>query len=172
MSLRFVSSLNSPPFVAAAGVAVIAGLPFVEAAAASGASLALLKGLNLAAFAGNCAAVSVPGRIDEQQDVAMRKGALDPSKPGAPTEHESQRCHDRWRRIHGNIFSVPRTIPRLAIGLGVCNMGTDLSRRGCLCGRTVLFRCSCRRPASGGSSIHRCQYHAIVVVCKLPPKLQ
>uniref|UniRef100_A0A7S0AJR6 Uncharacterized protein n=1 Tax=Minutocellus polymorphus TaxID=265543 RepID=A0A7S0AJR6_9STRA len=86
MSLRFVSSLNSPPFVAAAGVAVIAGLPFAEAAAASGASLALLKGLNLAAFAGNCAAVSVPGRIDEQQDVAMRKGALDPSKPGAPTE--------------------------------------------------------------------------------------
>ena len=53
MSLRFVSSLNSPPFVAAAGVAVIAGLPFVEAAAASGTiSLALLKGLNLAAFAG------------------------------------------------------------------------------------------------------------------------
>ena len=89
MSLRFVSSLNSPPFVAAAGVAVIAGLPFVEAAAASGASLALLKGLNLAAFAGNCAAVSVPGRIDEQQDVAMRKGALDPSKPGAPTESTS-----------------------------------------------------------------------------------
>ena len=89
MSLRFVSSLNSPPFVAAASVAVIAGLPFAEAAAASGASLALLKGLNLAAFAGNCAAVSVPGRIDEQQDVAMRKGALDPSKPGAPTESTS-----------------------------------------------------------------------------------
>ena len=89
MSLRFVSSLNSPPFVAAAGVAVIAGLPFAEAAAASGASLALLKGLNLAAFAGNCAAVSVPGRIDEQQDVAMRKGNLDPSKPGAPTESTS-----------------------------------------------------------------------------------
>ena len=89
MSLRFVSSLNSPPFVAAAGVAVIAGLPFAEAAVASGASLALLKGLNLAAFAGNCAAVSVPGRIDEQQDVAMRKGALDPSKPGAPTESTS-----------------------------------------------------------------------------------
>lgn len=87
MSLRFVSSLNSPPFVAAAGVAVIAGLPFVEAAAASGTiSLALLKGLNLAVFGGNCAAVSVPGRIDEQQDVAMRKGALNPSKPGAPTE--------------------------------------------------------------------------------------
>lgn len=90
MSLRFVSSLNSPPFVAAAGVAVIAGLPFVEAAAASGAiSIGLLKGLNLAAFAGNCAAVSVPGRIDEQQDVAMRKGALNPSKPGAATESTS-----------------------------------------------------------------------------------
>ena len=90
MSLRFVSSLNSPPFVAAAGVAVIAGLPFVEAAAASGAiSLSLLQGLNLAAFAGNCAAVSVPGRIDEQQDVAMRQGALNPSKPGAPTESTS-----------------------------------------------------------------------------------
>ena len=74
MSLRFVSSLNSPPFVAAAGVAVLAGLPFVEAAAASGASLALLKGLNVAVFASNCAAVSVPGRIDGQQDVAMRKG--------------------------------------------------------------------------------------------------
>jgi hypothetical protein len=87
MSLRFVSSLNSPPFVAAAGVAVVAGLPFVEAAGAM--SLALLKGLNLAAFAGNCAAVSVPGRIDEQQDVAMRKGALNPSKPGAPTESTS-----------------------------------------------------------------------------------
>ena len=83
MSLRFVSSLNSPPFVAAAGAAVLAGLPFFEAAAASGASLALLQGLNIAAFASNCAAVSVPGRIDEQQDVAMRQGALNPSKPGS-----------------------------------------------------------------------------------------
>lgn len=95
MSLRFVSSLNSPPFVAAAGVAVLAGLPFVEAAAASGASLALLKGLNVAVFASNCAAVSVPGRIDGQQDVAMRKGI----RAGLDERESKDKSSPRARRL-------------------------------------------------------------------------
>jgi len=78
-----LTALNSPPLVAAAGLATIIGLPFAEAACASGSSLTFLKAINAAAFAGNCVAVSIPGRIDEQQDVAMREGALNPSKPSA-----------------------------------------------------------------------------------------
>lgn len=86
MSLRILSTLNSPPLVAVAGCAVLAGLPFIEAATASGAlSLAVLKGANAAAFAVNAASVSVPGRIDEKQDTEMRKGALNPNKPAGAT---------------------------------------------------------------------------------------
>uniref|UniRef100_A0A7S1ZKK4 Uncharacterized protein n=1 Tax=Trieres chinensis TaxID=1514140 RepID=A0A7S1ZKK4_TRICV len=83
MSFRVVTALNSPPLVAAAGLATLVGIPFVDAAATSGASLALLKGANVVSFAANCAAVSVPGRIDERQDQEMRRGALNPTKPAA-----------------------------------------------------------------------------------------
>jgi len=81
-----LTSLNSPPLVAAAGLATLVGLPFAQGACASAgvSSLALLKGANVAAFAANCVAVSVPGRIDGRQDDAMRRqGELDPSKPSA-----------------------------------------------------------------------------------------
>lgn len=80
MSIRF-SSLNSPQLVAAAGTAVLAGLPALEAVTASSASLALLKGVNATAFVTNVISVSIPGRIDEAQDQEMRRGVLNPSKP-------------------------------------------------------------------------------------------
>ena len=67
-----------PTLVAATGV-ILAGLPFAKTFAGSSASLALLQGVNVAAFAFNCFAVSVPGRIDEQQDQNMRRAALNPA---------------------------------------------------------------------------------------------
>jgi len=86
MSVRF-AALNSPALVAGAGTALLVGLPFLQtAAASSAASLVALKGSNAVAFIVNAISVSVPGRIDEAQDQAMRQGALNPSKPtGAPT---------------------------------------------------------------------------------------
>jgi len=91
MSLRIISLLNSPPVVAIAGVATMAGLPFLDAALTSSASLSVLKTLNVAAFATNVAAVSVPGRLDGQQDTEMRKGSLNPTKPnaGKPSEESA-----------------------------------------------------------------------------------
>ena len=107
-------------------------------------SLSLLQGLNLAAFAGNCAAVSVPGRIDEQQDVAMRQGAPNPSKPGAPTESTGLNS-DATASGGGEYTEIysQGTISRLTIRLGVCNLGTHLSWRGRFCGWSILFRYSC-----------------------------
>ncbi|EED94615.1 predicted protein [Thalassiosira pseudonana CCMP1335] len=83
-----LSALNSPSLVAACGVATLAGLPLLDAAVSSGASLAILKGLNLAAFASNAVAVSVPGRLDGQQDSEMREGNLNPSKPNTRNTKE------------------------------------------------------------------------------------
>mmetsp|Transcript_17667 Transcript_17667/g.38189 ORF Transcript_17667/g.38189 Transcript_17667/m.38189 type:complete len:331 (-) Transcript_17667:1279-2271(-) len=80
MSLR---NLNSPPVVAIAGAAISIGLPMLEAALSSSASLSLLKSLNVVAFATNVIAVSVPGRLDGQLDEKMRAGELDPTKPNA-----------------------------------------------------------------------------------------
>ena len=80
MSIR--RTLSSPPLVALAGVATMAGLPALDAAL-SGTSLALLKLINAGAFALNVGAVSVPGRLDGQQDDEMRKGELNPTKPSA-----------------------------------------------------------------------------------------
>jgi hypothetical protein len=88
MSLRATMSSIPPPFVAAAGAAVLAVLPLALAATATS-SLILLKGANSVAFALNCAAVSVPGRIDGEQDQDMRSGALDPSKPAATHQSET-----------------------------------------------------------------------------------
>ena len=77
MSLRFLTGLNSPPLVAAAGAAILIGLPSLELTTAS---LAVLKGANVLALVANLAAVSVPGRMDGPQDQAMRSGDLNPSK--------------------------------------------------------------------------------------------
>ena len=78
MSLRSLS----PPLVTMAGIATMAGLPALDAILST-ASLSALKLINTAAFALNVAAVSVPGRLDGQQDHEMRKGELNPSKPDA-----------------------------------------------------------------------------------------
>jgi len=80
MSLR---SLNSPPLVAIAGATLTIGLPMLDAALSSSASLALLKSLNVAVFATNVIAVSVPGRLDGPQDEAMREGNINPTKHNA-----------------------------------------------------------------------------------------
>lgn len=86
MSLR---SLNSPPLVAIAGATLSIGLPMLEAVCASG-YLTLLKTLNVAAFATNVIAVSIPGRLDGVQDDQMRKGNLNPTKPNAATSKSSE----------------------------------------------------------------------------------
>lgn len=71
MSLRTAINSFSPPLVASAGIGILAGMPWV-----SGASLAVLQGANATAFAVNCLAVSIPGRIDGTQDQEMRPGLL------------------------------------------------------------------------------------------------
>ena len=83
MSLR---NLNNPPLVALAGATLSIGLPMLDAALSSSASLSLLKSLNLFAFATNVIAVSVPGRLDGQQDQEMREGNLNPDKPNATSK--------------------------------------------------------------------------------------
>ena len=75
MSLRALASLNSPPLVMATGCAITAMCPFVSL---GGMSLGLLKAFNLLAFATNVAAVSVPGRIDGEQQNRMQGGDLNP----------------------------------------------------------------------------------------------
>jgi hypothetical protein len=78
MSLRFLSSLNSPQLVTATGVAIAAAFPFVPTATLP---LGLLQACNVLAFATNVLAVSIPGRIDGDQDVKMRRGDLNPTPP-------------------------------------------------------------------------------------------
>ncbi|KAL7453025.1 hypothetical protein ACHAWC_004721 [Mediolabrus comicus] len=78
MSLRNLS----PPLVTLAGVATVAGLPALDAILST-TSLPILKCINAAAFVLNVGAVSVPGRLDGQQDEEMRKGELNPTKPDA-----------------------------------------------------------------------------------------
>lgn len=88
MRLRnLLSSLNKPPLIAAAGAATAAAFPLVASTSAGTAGafslvlpLAVLQGLNVSAFALNCLAVSIPGRLDGQQDAEMRRGTLNPRK--------------------------------------------------------------------------------------------
>lgn len=72
-----LASLNKPPLVLATGVALAGGLPFALPTGAV--SLGLLQAANVLAFGANVAAVSVPGRLDGQQDERMRQGNLNPS---------------------------------------------------------------------------------------------
>ena len=89
MSFRtLLSSLNTPPVVATAGLTVLSGLS-MSAPFASTLSMAALQGLNTTAFLINVGAVSVPGRIDGQQDYDMRKGSLNPDKPGSTGQSET-----------------------------------------------------------------------------------
>lgn len=71
MSLRTAINSLSPPVVASAGIAVLAGMSWVP-----GASLTVLQSANVTAFALNCFTVSIPGRIDGTQDQEMRPGLL------------------------------------------------------------------------------------------------
>jgi hypothetical protein len=72
MSFRLLSQINSPAIVLSAGAAILAGLPLAAAFATTGASLGLLQAANVTAYALNCASVSVPGRIDGQEQNEMQ----------------------------------------------------------------------------------------------------
>lgn len=63
--MSFFAQLNTPPLVAAAAGALAVGLPAATTLAGT-ASPGLLQAANVIAYALNCAAVSVPGRIDSQ----------------------------------------------------------------------------------------------------------
>jgi hypothetical protein len=108
MSLRAYMSSIPPPVVAAAGAAVLSVLPLALAATATS-SLVLLKSANVAAFALNCVAVSVPGRIDGEQDQDMWSGDLDPSKPATTRQSETTplSTHLHSREYH-DIYSPAR----------------------------------------------------------------
>jgi hypothetical protein len=66
----------------------LAAVPLLEALVSSSSPI-VLKGLNLAAFALNVAAVSVPGRLDGQQDNAMRGGEMNPNTNSSPNEDDA-----------------------------------------------------------------------------------
>lgn len=83
--MSLAASLNSPPLVAISGLATLtAGIPLLESA---GLSLAALKAANLFAFCVNVAAVSVPGRIDGQQQERMTSS--EGSKKPTPSESDA-----------------------------------------------------------------------------------
>ncbi|CAB9516102.1 expressed unknown protein [Seminavis robusta] len=83
MSFR---SLNSPPLVAAAGAVIVAGLPFVQVGAVS---MAALKVANIVAFVTNTTAVSIPGRMDGDQDARMRQGDMNPHDESTPLNNNN-----------------------------------------------------------------------------------
>jgi hypothetical protein len=97
----------SPTLVAAAGGALVAGLPWAQTAAAT-APLALLQVANLLAFGLNVAAVSVPGRIDGQQDDSMRQGDLNPSTEAAPPKNETSLLQPPTNRHYVETYSPAR----------------------------------------------------------------
>lgn len=105
MSFRFLSSLNSPPLVAATGVLVVAGLPFVPLGTSL--SLGALKIANLAAFATNVTAVSVPGRMDGDQDARMRSGDLNPNAENTPLKKDGDDKNNK-NNNNDNIVLVSR----------------------------------------------------------------
>ena len=70
--MNFLSQLNTPTTVAATASAVAVGLPFATAfCTTASVPLGLLQAANVAAYALNCAAVSVPGRLDGQEQDDM-----------------------------------------------------------------------------------------------------
>lgn len=75
MSLNnFMQKLNSPIVILGSGAVVLLSLPtFTSICATSGASsMGLLQMANVMAYVLNCAAVSVPGRVDGQAQDAMQ----------------------------------------------------------------------------------------------------
>ena len=72
--MSFLSQLNSPAMVASTAGVVALVFPTVSAFCSTAAPLSLLQAANAAAYALNCAAVSVPGRIDGQEQDDMARG--------------------------------------------------------------------------------------------------
>jgi hypothetical protein len=69
-------SLNSPSTVVAAGVAVLAGMPWLQQQQTlllGGWSTSTIQFINVLAYTTNVIAVSIPGRLDGPQDEQMRK---------------------------------------------------------------------------------------------------
>ena len=99
MSFRFLTSLNAPPLVTAAGAAIAAGFPLIPTGTLS---LGLLQACNVLAFCVNMGAVSVPGRIDGQQQDRMQSGNLNPT-PESTTllndENRDEAIHLRERTL-------------------------------------------------------------------------
>ena len=75
--MSFLSQLfhrnNHPTLVVAAASAVAVGLPFATTLAST-APLGVLQAVNVLAYAINCASVSVPGRVDGQEQNEMAQG--------------------------------------------------------------------------------------------------
>ena len=75
--MSFLSQLfhrnNQPTLVVTAASALAVGLP-VATTLASTAPLGILQAVNVLAYAINCAAVSVPGRVDGQEQSEMAQG--------------------------------------------------------------------------------------------------
>lgn len=196
MSLKFISS---PAVVAGAGAAILVGLPFLETALAT-TSLAVLKGVNATSFLVNTISVSVPGRIDEAQDQAMRQGALNPSKPTG----EAAAATDETPLV-GTLYSSARTrsivspagwafaiwvrkvslktshlcvlyfsvtlLPSATLYVHV--LGSNLSWRSCLCWSPDLFQ-QCRvgnNCTTGDSTFCCCKSLSESLVCLLSSQL-
>jgi hypothetical protein len=108
LSNRFVSMLTSPAVVATMGSAVVLGLPLLESVLVSSTvATGILKAANVTAFALNCAAVSVPGRIDGLPDEEMRRGNMNPT----PQDNEAPPLpeplvHDD---TNSSVYTVART---------------------------------------------------------------
>ena len=76
------------------GALIVVGLPFVNVGAIS---IATLKVCNILAFSTNVIAVSIPGRMDGDQDVQMRGGNLNPSSSAETTplqQQQQEQQHD------------------------------------------------------------------------------
>ena len=189
-----MSSLNSPYLVAAAGTAVLVGLPTLELSAAS---LAVLKGANLLALMTNVFAVSVPGRLDGQQDQAMRSGDLNPStSPSSssplvdrPQEDNRYLTFSRKSKDLENYTLLPRWFWKIAhinvksslirsfaesVGMGLCHLGANLPRRNGVCSlpapgtRWIGAR---QRFATDHSTLCRIQFGTVALVCFLSSQL-
>ena len=83
MSLRqpFLFLASRPTITALASGATLVGLPFAQAATLSSSlSTTVLAILNATGFVINASTVSIPGRLDGQQDEAMRGGNLNPNE--------------------------------------------------------------------------------------------
>ena len=77
MSFRgILSSLNAPPVVTTVGILILVGFPFVPKDVIP---LRILQLANVVGFCINAVAVSVPGRIDGEQEVNLQGGDPDPN---------------------------------------------------------------------------------------------